>query len=95
MIEYDYEDLFANHNSANLLIVQSGATLTWNSTTSKFDVTDSDYVIENDDVDTESFSLHESICSQDNLKFGLCEASSMGLTIYNIYVNYLILKIRN
>lgn len=31
--------------------------------------------IKNDDIVAESFSLNESLCSQENLKFGLCESS--------------------
>ena len=83
MIEYEYEELFAQHSRVDLLIVQHGATLTWNSSTGKFDVDDSDFVITNNDIDSESFDLDEKLCSRDDLKFGLCESAHFSLTIYN------------
>lgn len=36
--------------------------------------------IENDNIDFESFSLTESLCSQDNIKFGLCESAHCEFT---------------
>ena len=83
MIEYEYEELFANHSRVDLLIVESGASLEWNSTTNKFDVTDSDFVITNEEIDSESFDLDERLCSNEDLKFGKCEAAHLSFTIYN------------
>ena len=83
MIEYEYEELFAQHNTVHWLIVQNGATLTWDSTNERFTVSDSDYVITEDEMKQESFKLDESLCSDDNLKFGKCEAGFTKFTIYN------------
>lgn len=83
MIEYEYESLFAHHTRASVLIVQHGAELEWNSTTHEFDVTSSDYVIKNSNIDSESLNLDEKLCSRDNLKFGLCESANLEFIIYN------------
>jgi len=44
----------------------------------------SDYIpqpnIDNDNIEFESFSLTESLCSQDNIKFGLCESAHCEFT---------------
>lgn len=37
--------------------------------------------IGNDHIEFESFSLTESLCSQDNIKFGLCEAAHCNVTV--------------
>lgn len=39
--------------------------------------------ITNDNLDFESFSMTESICSQDNIKFGLCESAHCEFTTVN------------
>lgn len=83
MIEYEYEELFENHSRADILIVESGASLEWNATIHKFDVTDSSFVITNEEIDNESYNLDERLCSNEDLKFGKCEASHVDFTIYN------------
>ena len=83
MVEYEYEELFYNHSRVDLLIVESGASLTWNSTTEQFDVEDSDFVIRTEDVESESFELDERLCSRENLTFGLCESAHFSIMIYN------------
>lgn len=42
-----------------------------------------DIRVENDDVVFESLTYKESLCSKDNLKFGLCEASNVEFAIMN------------
>lgn len=42
-----------------------------------------DISIENDDVVFESLTYKESLCSKDNLKFGLCEASNVEFSVMN------------
>jgi hypothetical protein len=42
-----------------------------------------DVSLNNDDVVFESFTYKESLCSKDNLKFGLCEASNAEFSIMN------------
>ena len=83
MVEYNYEELFYSHTRVDLLIVESGASLSWNSTTHQFDVTNSSFVLRTDDIESESFDLDEKICANDNLKFGLCQAAHLSLVFYN------------
>ena len=83
MADDEYEELFENHSRVDLLIVENGASLTWNSTTQQFDVEDSDVVIRTDDVESESFELDEKLCSSNNLEFGLCESAHFNFTMYN------------
>jgi len=61
---------------------QSDLPTSYNTNFSK-DVADlSDYMplpsIENDNIELESFSMTESLCSQDNIRFGLCESAHCG-----------------
>lgn len=83
MVEYGYENLFENHGRVDFLIVRHGASLVWNSETGKFDITGSDYCITNSELANESINLDEKLCSQDNLRFGLCEAAYLEFVIYN------------
>lgn len=83
MVEYEYRDLFYNHSSVDLIVIQKGASLSWNSVTEQFDSEDSAFIIRNDDIDSESFELDEKLCSESNLKFGLCQAAHLTFTIYN------------
>lgn len=83
MVEYNYEELFYSHTRVDLLIVESGASLSWNSTTNQFDVTNSSFVLRTDDIESESFDLDEKICANDNLKFGLCQSAHLSLVFYN------------
>lgn len=41
--------------------------------------------ITNNEIHSESFTLEESICSESNLRFGSCEASSISFTVSNIF----------
>ena len=43
--------------------------------------------IENDKIEFESFSMTESLCSQDNIKFGLCESAHCEFTTVNYNYN--------
>ena len=40
-------------------------------------------ILKNEDIVSESFSLTESLCSQENLKFGLCESSNCQVSVVN------------
>ena len=42
-------------------------------------------IISNTELHSEQFSLKESICSEDQLKFGSCEAGSIEFKISNIF----------
>lgn len=51
----------------------------------KIKVKDSNTEITNENIYSESMELTESICSESELKFGSCEASSLSITVANIY----------
>lgn len=44
--------------------------------------------LNNDNYEAESFSLTESLCSQDNIKFGLCESAHFEITVVDKDVNF-------
>lgn len=41
--------------------------------------------ITNNEIHSESFTLEENLCSESNLRFGACEASSINFTVSNIF----------
>ena len=45
-------------------------------------------ILNNEDLVSESFSLNESLCSQENLKFGLCESANCKVTTVNNNYQY-------
>ena len=79
MIEYAHEEKFFQHTSVDLLIVDSGATVTAVSGDAP-QVTGATIQITNEMLLKESFSLKESLCSEENLKFGTMEASYCNFT---------------
>lgn len=79
MIEYAHEEKFFQHTSVDLLIVDSGATVTAVSGDAP-QVTGATIEITNEMLLKESFSLKESLCSEENLKFGTMEASYCNFT---------------
>ena len=83
MISYEYEDLFAEHDYVNMLIVPQGTTVT-PVTNDAPTLTGNDWVINSDDdMVQESFELIESINSQENLVIGSVEGAYCTFTIYN------------
>ena len=83
MVDYQYRDLFYKSNQTkDILIVDSGATVTSVSESAPT-VTDATIEIHTEDIESESFALDESICSEDNLHFGLCESAGVSFTIKN------------
>ncbi len=83
MVNYEYRNLFyKTHQKKDILIVDSGATVTAVSGEAP-SIAGATVEIHTDDVKIESFTLDESICSEEDLKFGLCESSRLGLTIRN------------
>lgn len=80
MINYAYESLFENHFAVNYVIVDSGATVSINAgifptvSNAKFEIT-------NTELKAESVNINESLCSDNNLKFGKMEASRIAFTI--------------
>ena len=83
MVEYEYRDLFYKSNQIkDILIVDSDATITPVSGDAPT-ITDATVEIHSENVVAESLELDESICSEEDLRFGLCESSRLGLTIRN------------
>jgi len=55
----------------------------------------SDYFkLSNDQILSESFSLNESLCSEENIKFGLCEAAYCQFTVTDDYHDFRELEIK-
>lgn len=52
-----------------------------------FDTADM-FPLTNENIEFESFSLTESLCSQDNIKFGLCESAHCDFTVVNKSQNF-------
>ena len=70
------------HQTKDILIVDADATVTPVSGEAPT-VTGATVEIHTEDVETESFMLDESICTEDNLKFGLCDSSKVEITVRN------------
>jgi len=82
MVEYDYSDLFEEHESVSLIIVNSSATVTGVEDDSP-EIENADFVLTEDNLDQESLDLRECLNSDNNLKFGSMEASCMQFDIFN------------
>ena len=83
MINYAYQNLFyKSHQTKDILIVDSGATVTPVSGEAPT-VTGATIEIHTEDIESENFRLDECLCSEDNLKFGLCESAKVEFRIKN------------
>lgn len=83
MVEYAYRDLFYKSQiQKDILIVNYDAEVTPVSGQAPL-VEDADIDIRTKDIKIESFELNECLCSENNLKWGLCESSSVRFTIKN------------
>ena len=83
MVSYEYQELFyKQHQTKDFLIVDANATIT-PVTGEAPTVSGATIEIHTADIESESFQLDESICSEDNLKFGLCESAKVEFTIKN------------
>ena len=83
MVSYEYQELFyKQHQTKDFLIVDANATITSVSGEAPT-VSGATIEIHTADIESESFRLDESICSEDNLKFGLCESAKVEFTIKN------------
>jgi len=83
MVNYAYESLFRkSHLEKDFIIVNADATVTPVSNNEPT-ITDADFVIRTEDLETESFTLDESLCSEDNLTFGLMESAQVSFVIKN------------
>jgi len=75
MIEYDYSDLFEEHESVSLIIVNSSATVTGVEDDAP-EIENADFVLTEDNLDQESLDLRECLNSDNNLKFGSIDSNS-------------------
>lgn len=83
MINYAYQNLFyKSHQTKDILIVDDGATVTPVSGEAPT-VTGATTEIHTEDIESESFRLDECLCSEDNLRFGLCESAKVEFRIKN------------
>lgn len=71
MIEYKHEDLFRDGTDKQLSIVSA----------------DGKVNITNSEIHYEQFELKESLCSQSELTFGVCEASQIKFKISNVFTS--------
>lgn len=67
MIDYTYNDLFADDSTSKQLIIEYDNT-----------------VITNEDLFDQTMTLEETLCSEDELRFGCCEASVLKFKVANI-----------
>ena len=81
MVQYDNPDLFYEHETTHLIIVNSDATVT-GVEDDEPTITDATYVLTEDDITEDEIELRESLCSNQNLKFGSMEASCFMMDIY-------------
>ena len=83
MVNYAYRNLFyKSHQTKDILIVDAGATVT-PVTNQPPTVSDATVEIHTADLVSNSFTLDESLCSEDHLRFGLCEAAKVTFQIRN------------
>ncbi len=77
MVSYAYQSLFYKaHQKKDILIVDADATVTTSSGQAPT-VSGAMYEIQTEDLVINSLSLDESLCSEDNLRFGLCLRASI------------------
>ena len=82
MVNYSYSDYFYKNKKKDILVVDVGATVTAVSGEAPT-VSGATVEIHTEDLQIETFELEENLCSEDNLKFGLCEAARISFTIEN------------
>lgn len=83
MVEYAYRDLFyKSHQTKDILIVDEMANVTPVTGTVPT-VTNATVEIHTADVKTNTFRLEESLCSEDDLTWGLLESAEVSFTINN------------
>ena len=80
--DYEYENLFAEHITADFVIVDSDASVTADSGHAPI-ISGEQFVITNNELQNETIKLSESLCSERNLTFGKMEASKLTFTLKN------------
>lgn len=81
MVNYLDPDLFYEHESAHIIIVNADADVEPVSQDEP-NISNADFIITEHDIEVERLNLDESICSNDDLTFGLCESARLRFTIY-------------
>ena len=72
MVDYAYSNLFQQSSVDKQLIIETDDKLV---------------KITNNELHQQKFELEESLCSENQLKFGSCEASSIKFTVSNIFTS--------
>ena len=72
MVDYEYSNLFQQSSVDKQLIIETD---------------DKSVKITNNELHQQKFELEESLCSENQLKFGSCEASSIKFTVSNIFTS--------
>lgn len=70
MVDYEYYNLFQQSSADKQLIIETD---------------DKSVKITNNELHQQKFELEESLCSENQLRFGSCEASSIKFTVSNIF----------
>lgn len=79
MIKYDYRDTLLNTNCTKNIIGTDG---TVEVTGHSYRVLGSTVIITNDEIETESFYMTQSLCSGGVLLYGSCESAEAGFTMH-------------
>ena len=72
MVDYEYSNLFQQSSVYKQLIIETD---------------DKSVKITNNELHQQKFELEESLCSDNQLKFGSCESSSIKFTVSNIFTS--------
>ena len=72
MVDYEYSNLFQQSSVDKQLIIETD---------------DKTVKITNNELHQQKFELEESLCSENQLKFGSCEANSIKFTVSNIFTS--------
>lgn len=72
MVDYEYSNLFQQSSVYKQLIIETD---------------DKTVKITNNELHQQKFELEESLCSENQLKFGSCESSSIKFTVSNIFTS--------
>lgn len=79
MIDYEYPDIFLGTAVQKDLLITDGTVTVADD---EYIVTDDTVTLTNADLETEAFELHQSICSETELRFGSCESASINFVFH-------------
>ena len=81
MVEYAYHELFNQSNVPKDMLIVDADTNVTSVSGSAPQISNNTYIFTTEEIETESFELDESLCSEDNLTFGLCEAAKVNVNV--------------